>query len=114
MTPVQMVQALVAAGPRGRLRSLLRAHRVNGEVQAQIGTVEIVTKTGTLNFVSTLTGYMEGPNRPLAFAIFNADLPRRAALGPDERDHPSGGRTWIGRARTLQNDMLVSWLRGFG
>ena len=114
MTPVQMVQALVAAGPRGRLRNLLRAHRVNDEVQAQIGTAEIVTKTGTLNFVSTLTGYIEGPNRPLAFAIFNADLPRRAALGPDERDRPPGGRTWIGRARTLQNDMLVSWLRGFG
>ncbi len=114
MTPVQMVQALVAAGPRGRLRNLLRAHRVNDEVQAQIGTAEIVTKTGTLNFVSTLTGYIEGPNRPLAFAIFNADLPRRAALGPQERDRPPGGRTWIGRARTLQNDMLVSWLRGFG
>lgn len=114
ITPAQMTEALVAAGPRSRLRSLLRPHRADEETATRLSGVDVVTKTGTLNFVSTLTGYIEGPNRPLAFAIFNADLARRAALGPDERDRPPGGRAWIGRARRLQNEMIATWARQFG
>lgn len=114
ITPAQMTEALIAAGPRSRLRSLLRPHRADEETAARLAGAEVVTKTGTLNFVSTLTGYIEGPNRPLAFTIFNADLARRAALGPDQRDRPPGGRTWIGRARRLQNEMIATWASQFG
>jgi D-alanyl-D-alanine carboxypeptidase/D-alanyl-D-alanine-endopeptidase (penicillin-binding protein 4) len=41
---------------------------------------EIVAKTGTLNFVSTLAGYVQAPSgRTLAFSVFCADLDRGTA-----------------------------------
>lgn len=72
--------------------------------------VTIRAKTGTLNFVSGLAGYVttEG-GRELAFAIFSADSDRRDALTEAQRERPPGGRGWNLRARGLQNDLLTRW-----
>ncbi len=73
---------------------------------------DVVAKTGTLNFVSGLSGYITPPaGRPLAFAIFSADLDRRARLTRAERERPDGGRAWARRARKLQNDLVLRWSR---
>ncbi len=73
----------------------------------------IFAKTGTLNFVSALGGYIVSPSgRRYAFAIMSADLDRRALLTRAQRERPEGGRAWARRARKLQNDLLLNWTRG--
>lgn len=73
----------------------------------------IFAKTGTLNFVSALGGYIVPPSgRRYAFSIMSADLDRRALLTRAQRDRPEGARPWARRARKLQNDLLLNWTRG--
>lgn len=68
----------------------------------------VMAKTGTLNFVSTLSGYVTGyDGREMAFVIFTADLPRRNRAGDDEI--PAGSISWNSRAKTLQDDLLKRW-----
>ncbi len=73
----------------------------------------IFAKTGTLNFVSALGGYIVPPSgKRYAFCIMSADLDRRALLTRAQRDRPEGARPWARRARKLQNDLLLNWTRG--
>ncbi len=65
-------------------------------------------KTGTLNFVSGLAGYVPGA-RPLVFAIFAADTARRDRLQGAERERPPGGPEWTRRARALQGQLIERW-----
>lgn len=72
--------------------------------------IQVAAKTGTLNFVSGLAGYVTGPGgQDLAFAVISGDLPRRAALSRSERERPQGGRAWTARARGLQQVMVQRW-----
>lgn len=108
----EMVKCLVGAGPRGALRDLLKPFALPDENnQATInGPVKVVAKTGTLNFVSGLAGYISTPSgRDLAFAVFSSDLPRRAALTVAQRESPRGGRAWAGRARAMQRELIKRW-----
>lgn len=107
-----LVGALVTSGPEGELRRLLKDNPLrddDGDVLRDSG-VEIVAKTGTLNFVSGLGGYIRTrKGRDLAFAIFSGDHDRRDTLSRDERERPPGGRAWTLRARGLQNGLLRRW-----
>lgn len=69
---------------------------------------QVLAKTGTLNFVSGLAGFVPG-DRPLVFAIFAADTNRRDALRASERERPSGGPEWTRRARNLQGQLIERW-----
>ena len=72
--------------------------------------VRVEAKTGTLNFVSGLAGYMTTPEgRVMAFAIFAGDMPRRATLTRAQRERPDGGRAWNVRAKRLQQDLIERW-----
>ena len=65
-------------------------------------------KTGTLNFVSNLAGYLQRPDgTQSAFAILCSDLPRQAATAGQEL--PAGVLTWTRDAKRLQRDMLAIW-----
>ena len=76
--------------------------------------VRVRAKTGTLNFVSGLTGFIRPPQgRELAFAIFSADPERRAALPMSDREDPPGGEAWLKRARKLQGQLLHRWGQRF-
>jgi D-alanyl-D-alanine carboxypeptidase/D-alanyl-D-alanine-endopeptidase (penicillin-binding protein 4) len=86
-----------------RLEPLLETHVISDSGRT------VRAKTGTLNFVSALAGYLPAGNRRLAFAIFTADTARRDAIPPDERERPPGARAWAGRARELQRDLLTAW-----
>jgi D-alanyl-D-alanine carboxypeptidase/D-alanyl-D-alanine-endopeptidase (penicillin-binding protein 4) len=86
-----------------RLEPLLEAHVVSE------GGRTVRAKTGTLNFVSALAGYLPAGTRTLAFAIFTADTARRDAIPPDERERPPGAREWAARSRQLQRDLLKAW-----
>ena len=105
ISAADMVRAMVATGYDGELRPLLKPFRVNDR-----NDLDVAAKTGTLNFVSALTGFLNGPAQPpLAFAIFCSNVDRRDALPMEQRERPEGGRAWLGRARTLQRSLLERW-----
>ena len=77
--------------------------------------VRVRAKTGTLNFVSSLAGFVEVRNgRKLSFAIFTADTARRDAIPPAERERPQGAKSWSRRSRQLQKELIRSWAQSFG
>lgn len=110
ISPRQQVGVLAAA--RDKLPGLLRER---GIADGAGGTLtvpgaRVVSKTGTLDFVSALAGYVEMPGRRLAFAIFAADPGARAAIRPDQRADPPGAKAWAGRARAQQQALLRRWV----
>jgi D-alanyl-D-alanine carboxypeptidase/D-alanyl-D-alanine-endopeptidase (penicillin-binding protein 4) len=115
VTAKGMMRALMAGATRpsgAGLRALLKEVSLKDEKGApQIdGPVKINAKSGTLNFVSGLSGFMTQPSgRELVFAIFSADPERREAVPVAEREKPPGQKAWTGRARVLQNGLLRHW-----
>ena len=94
-----------------QLTEILRPYQTPAKAPAD--RAPVLAKTGTLNFVSGLAGHVQ-TRRPLAFAIFSADTPRRDALRGDERERPRGGPEWTTRARTLQGLLLERWAAVYG
>lgn len=115
VTAQGMMQAIMAGEKRASgagLRALLKEVSLKDEKGTpQIdGPVKINAKSGTLNFVSGLAGFMTLPSgRDLAFAIFSADPARREAVPVALREKPPGQKAWVGRARVLQNGLLRQW-----
>ena len=109
ITADALSRILASAGRAMGLEPLLRGFSVNEQGKAPAG-FEVAAKTGTLNFVSGLGGFVTPPDGPtLAFAVFSADLDSRAGLGPDQRERPPGARSWNSRARSLQRALLRRW-----
>lgn len=107
-----MVKLLNADGVRDTLRPIMkRIPMVDGKRRAiKDFPAEVRAKTGTLNFVSTLAGYLKtGGGRELTFAIFALDPDaREASLGSlDER--PAGASGFNAKAKRLQQDLLQRW-----
>ncbi len=70
----------------------------------------VVAKTGTLNFVSSLAGYIRtGGGRNLTFAIFAADLEAREIGKASNDEQPRGSITFNTKAKKLQQTLLRRW-----
>ncbi len=116
ISAADMAQAL----QRGRGSGLVGILRDQGMRDAKgqpvkNSPVKVPSKTGTLNFVSGLAGYIQPPSgRELVFAIFSADAARRDALGRAEMERPRGGPEWTARARLLQGQLVGRWAQMFG
>ncbi len=112
ITAEQMVKTLVAAAPAGQLRGLMKDIVLTddeGEALAAPPAV-VVAKTGTLNFVSALAGYIRtSGGADLSFAIFCADPVSRAAALQSGEEIPDGARDWNHRAKRLQQELLQRW-----
>ena len=111
-----MVKALVRVHGRGELRGILKDIPMrNSQGKVVPGhPVKVQAKTGTLNFVSALAGYMTtADGRELAFAIFTADLPRREKVKRADGEAPQGGRAWTKRSRKLQLQLIERWGAAF-
>jgi D-alanyl-D-alanine carboxypeptidase/D-alanyl-D-alanine-endopeptidase (penicillin-binding protein 4) len=111
VAPADMVAALVKVQD-GPLPALLKPFVLrDARGRAQTGNpVKVVAKTGTLNFVSGLSGYIAAPDgRSLVFAIYAADAARRDAVPLAEREQPAGGASWAKRARSLQSRLIEGW-----
>ncbi|MFN4158106.1 MAG: D-alanyl-D-alanine carboxypeptidase/D-alanyl-D-alanine-endopeptidase [Gemmobacter sp.] len=108
---IDMARALV----RGRAAGLAPILRDQGIRDAKGNIIKghpvrVPSKTGTLNFVSGLAGYIQPPGgRELVFAVFSADVARRDALGMAQREQPPGGPEWTRRARGLQTQLVARW-----
>lgn len=112
LRPQDMTHALVSAGPDGPLRGLMKdipmRDRDGNVIQGH--PIDVVGKTGTLSFVSTLTGFARATSgRDLAFTIFSADLDRRDAIPEDQRERPAGSRTYNGAAKRMQQALIERW-----
>ena len=112
ITPVELARFFARVGWDSPLRGLMRDHPVRDEQGRVIQNypAAVSAKTGTLNFVSALGGYIGPPGgRRLAFSILTADLPRRNAIPPAQRDRPEGAQPWARRSRLLQSALIRRW-----
>lgn len=111
LTPRDMVAALVAVQGTD-FRMILKPFRMRDRKGRpdKDHPIRVDAKTGTLNFASTLAGYVttkEG--RVLAFAIFAADETVRAGIKREDRERPAGARAWNGRAKRMQQALIERW-----
>lgn len=107
-----LVKGLAAAQSHRQLQPILKEVGIKDAKgrPVQDHPLKVVAKTGTLNYVSGLAGYIDRPdNEHLAFAIFSADLDIRATLTRAERERPRGARSWNARARNLQQELIKRW-----
>ncbi len=111
-----MVQVLLKQGWDGHLHRLMKKIKLHDSKGRPLrnSRISVHAKTGTLNFVSALAGYADGPgSRKLAFAIFSADMPRRAAIPKERRARPKGARGWNRRAKKMQQKLIEHWIREY-
>ncbi len=112
VAPAQMVRLLTAPRVADRLHGMMRDIPLRDRNGRPLPTqpFEVAAKTGTLNFVSGLAGYVTPPaGRQLAFAIFAADMQTRARIAAADRERPAGGRQWAQRARQMQQELIERW-----
>ncbi|MEL6205856.1 MAG: D-alanyl-D-alanine carboxypeptidase/D-alanyl-D-alanine-endopeptidase [Pseudomonadota bacterium] len=117
ITPTDMVRALVKLGPKAGLSPLLKPIPLRDASYRVIqgSPVRVQAKTGTLNFVSGLGGYITAAGgRELAFAIFAADTERRSRIPKSQRERPDGAASWARRARVLQHRLIDRWVTLYG
>lgn len=112
MTARDLVGALLAVRRTGQLRPLLKPIPIRdkrGRVQKG-HPIKVNAKTGTLNFVSGLGGFMTAADgTELAFAIFAADTKTRASIKRADREGPQGAKGWNGRAKAFQQVLIARW-----
>ena len=100
----------LAAGLPGLLKRAPLAEDLGKE---QGSTTTVAAKTGTLNFVSNLAGYVTGDDgTQRCFAILCTDPPRHEATSGQEL--PSGVSVWTRDAKRLQRRLLENWGRRRG
>lgn len=117
MTPDDLVGALVLVRKQGILRPLLKPF-VMRDSQGRVNKAHPITvnaKTGTLNFVSGLGGYMTASDgTELAFAIFVADTAKRSRIKRADREAAEGARGWNRQAKKLQQKLIERWGAVYG
>ncbi|EAR51221.1 D-alanyl-D-alaninecarboxypeptidase/D-alanyl-D-alanine-endopeptidase [Oceanicola granulosus HTCC2516] len=108
----EMVKMFVAPGVMDKLRPILKRHVLKDDAGAPIDgyPATVRAKTGTLNFVSALGGYITtAEGKTLAFSIICGELEAREAGEASGDEIPDGARPWNARARRLQQDLLQRW-----
>ena len=107
-----MMRALVAGDRALGLRAILRDIGLKDDQGKAVkgSPVKVVGKSGTLNFVSGLVGFIKPVSgRDLAFAIFSADTARREAVPLAGREDPPGDQDWVHRAHLMQSRLISRW-----
>jgi D-alanyl-D-alanine carboxypeptidase/D-alanyl-D-alanine-endopeptidase (penicillin-binding protein 4) len=111
VTALDMTRALVAT-QGSLLRSIMKpfGFRDTRGRPVQEQQTRVDAKTGTLNFVSSLAGYITAQDgREMAFAIFAADEATRAGITRAERERPRGAQAWNTRAKRVQQALIERW-----
>ncbi|WP_424832465.1 D-alanyl-D-alanine carboxypeptidase/D-alanyl-D-alanine endopeptidase [Ruegeria sp.] len=112
MAPSDLVAVLVAARHSKELRPLLKPFALTDSNGRPVKNhpIKVDAKTGTLNFVSGLGGFLTtADGAEFAFAIFTADVDHRATIPRALRERPDGARSWNRRSRKLQRALIERW-----
>ncbi|SLN67223.1 D-alanyl-D-alanine carboxypeptidase DacB precursor [Falsiruegeria litorea R37] len=112
MTPQDLLGALVQVHKQGILRPLLKPFAMRDSKGRVLKShpIKVDAKTGTLNFVSGLGGFMTAADgTELAFAIFTADTAKRSRIKRADREVPEGARAWNRRSKRLQQKLIERW-----
>ncbi|MHA6263491.1 D-alanyl-D-alanine carboxypeptidase/D-alanyl-D-alanine endopeptidase [Arenibacterium sp. CAU 1754] len=112
MTAEDLVGALVEVRKRGALRPLLKTIAIRDAKGRLLRDhpIKVNAKTGTLNFVSGLGGFMTAADgTELAFAIFAADTATRSRIKKADRETPQGARSYNSRAKKFQQVLIERW-----
>lgn len=112
-----MVNAMISARRRMDFSVLLKPIAMRDEQRKVIKNhpIDVRAKTGTLNFVSALSGYMTAPDgSQMAFAALCADTVRRRSIKRGDMEAPQGGRQWNRRAKALQQKLIERWGAVYG
>lgn len=107
-----MVKLLLAVGAEGPLRPILKRIAVLDADNDRLDDypIEVRAKTGTLNFVSALSGFIKTvEGKDLTFAIFTANLDRREQGKIAGDEVPAGSIEWNRRSKRLQQNLLQRW-----
>ena len=109
ITAQGMARLLAGPGLAAGLPDLLKPDPLDEDLGPDArGAIQVRAKTGTLNFVSNLAGYVTGTSGTEGvFTIFCADAVRRRATIGEEL--PAGVSTWTRQAKALQADLLNSF-----
>ncbi|MEM1346315.1 MAG: D-alanyl-D-alanine carboxypeptidase [Pseudomonadota bacterium] len=94
--------------PPGTAAALLAPYALGGRDNPLAAATEVRAKTGTMDYVRGLSGYLTTPGgRRLAFAILSNDLAaRRGAVR-------QLNRAWMRRAKGFERALLLSWAGRF-
>lgn len=113
MSVLEMARVMAGPGREMDLTSLLRRNPLEGDPSGGPIRGEVAAKTGTLNFVSNLAGFVTSPEgRQGSFAIFCIDPARRdAAIG---QEMPAGVSQWTRGAKAVQRDLLAAFAARLG
>ena len=112
-----MLNAMIVARRRAGFAQLLKpfAMRDAKRKVTKNHPIKVNAKTGTLNFVSALSGYITAPDgKQLAFAMICADTNRRRGIKKSNKEAPQGGRAWNRRAKALQQKLIERWSTVYG
>jgi len=112
ISAADMMRAMLAVRERLGLKPLLKSFPMRDDQRRIVADhpLAVHAKTGTLNFVSGLSGFVDLPDgTELAFAIFAANTAERDKLSREERERPPGASEWNGRAKRLQEALIERW-----
>ncbi|UXX85187.1 D-alanyl-D-alanine carboxypeptidase/D-alanyl-D-alanine endopeptidase [Roseovarius pelagicus] len=112
-----LARAMAKVAGQGALAPLLKPfvmRHENGQIDKG-HPVEVLAKTGTLYFVSSLSGYATGPGgRQLAFAILTGNQAKRRGLAKSAQERPPGSAAWNARSKRLQQQLIERWNAVYG
>lgn len=111
VTAQDMAKALIEVR-NSALRPILKSFTMRDEKGRPVKDhpIAVYAKTGTLNFVSSLAGYITAPDgTEMAFAIFASDMVARGGIAREDREAPRGGRSWNRRAKRVQQALIERW-----
>jgi D-alanyl-D-alanine carboxypeptidase/D-alanyl-D-alanine-endopeptidase (penicillin-binding protein 4) len=118
VSPRRMVEFMAAMATRqptknarhprlpGGITDLLKDYNVAAKsIPMDYRHLDIVAKTGTMDYVRGLAGYIATPSgRRLVFAIFSNDLDRR------QPGVQRINRRWMARARVFERSLIRNWV----
>ena len=108
----ELIKFLENSGWEGSVYNLTNDYEVKKTNSAILKnyTKKVKVKTGSLNFVSNIAGYIETKSgRRMAFAILTSNMIERNKLKKEDRDNPVKARVWIKKSRKIQLNLLEYW-----